>query len=200
MKAFPVMRAMRKSSTSRKWSAAAHVSGSYSRIQSSLGSVLTVWMGIPVFLKSALAPKRSRNHSFCASVRVSMPRMVGRRGRPAASTGVTASPCTDSPMAATSRTPAAAMASPIDSSANPQTASMSCSAQPGCGRSTGYSRLALASSTPSMSKTTALQPLVPTSSPIRLVMAYPCFRAAWYIASMRSGVTSGWMLCAAQKT
>ena len=177
MTARPVMRAMRKSSTSRNWSAAAQTSGSCSRSQSSLGSVLMVWMGMPVRSNRASAPKRSRSHSFCASVRVSMPRIVGRSGRPDASTGVTASPCTDRPIAATSRTPAAAIASRHRLERQPPDRLEVLLGPARCGKSTRYSRLALASSAPSMSKTTALQPVVPTSRPIRFVIervTLPC--------------------------
>ena len=79
----------------------------------------------------------------------------------------------------------------------PGARAMSCSAQPGWGRSTAYSRPALASRVPSSRKRTALQAVVPTSSPRSCAMATsqrPWSSAARYITSMRSAETSGWML------
>ena len=124
-------------------------------------------------------------------------------GGPNRSTGVMASPWTDRPIAATSDHPGRRDCvagglhrqgpDPLDVLLSP--------GRPG--QVNGVLTAGAGQQRAVVTKRTALQPVVPTSSPRSCPKATPQPRwssACRYITSMRSGETSGWMLWAGQKT
>src|SRR4029077_13685028 len=97
------------------------------------------------------------------AVRWSFHRIAGRSTRWSASRTTSPCICPDSPTGPSGNRPRTSPAARHQSSG-------SCSDHPGCGRESGYSALAVASTCPSSSMATPLTAVVPTSRPTRATL------------------------------
>src|SRR3989440_8937852 len=106
---------------------------------------------------------RSSISAHSAAVRWSFHRIAGRSTRCSASRTTSPCICPDSPTGPSGNPPRTSSAARHQSSG-------SCSDQPGCGRESGYSALAVARTCPSPSIATPLTADVPTSRPTRTTL------------------------------